>query len=201
MPERDIDDSESLGRKPSIYKKKIIILLVVLLVVVMGTALFFTMEVPQRLRYSLDGMVNFGEDDYEISDADIGKACSFVVSGDSVGAGDLTVMEFAGGTKLVLKEVTRDEFGYILTIQSVGVSSFEGGQIVVLADGPDRAIETESGSITLAKKGSDGIVKDASLYYYYLYPDQSIPAEEFDKLVIPVTIEAEDMNMRSFSRR
>ena len=79
----------------------------------------------------------------------------------------------------------------------MGTFEFDGGQIL-LPDGPDRVIETEAGSVTLAIRGIDSGGKNAIRFSFYLYPDPDISAEEFDLLLIPVTFEAEDMTLRLF---
>jgi hypothetical protein len=74
----------------------------------------------------------------------------------------------------------------------VGTFEFDGGQILLL-DGPDRVIETEADSVTLAIRGIDSGGKNAIRFSFYLYPDPDISAEEFDLLLIPVNRTAHNM--------
>jgi len=154
----------------------------------------------ERVRYAMDGFPVFSTDSLKAQDFEISKTCSFQVSRDYVGAGDVTVRELGLGEKLILTNVKRDDEGYILDITSVGTFEFDGGQILLL-NGPDRVIETAVGSVTLAIRGIDSGGKNAIRFPFYLYPDPDISAEEFDLQLIPVTFEAEGMTLRLFSRK
>lgn len=187
------------NREARMSKRKVFVILAVVCALLIGAAVFFANDGPERVRYARYGFPVFSMDPNKTQDLEISKTCSFQVSRDSVGVEDMTVLELGFGGKLVLTDVKRDETGYILYITSVGVFEFDGGQILLL-NCPDRVIETEAGSVTLAIRGRDSDGKNAIRFSFYLYPDSDISAEELDLLVIPVTFEAEDMTLRIFSR-
>ncbi|MBN1775779.1 MAG: hypothetical protein JW817_04870, partial [Clostridiales bacterium] len=118
---------------------------------------------------------------------------------------DEIIFETNSGLKLILNYITLQEYpypskeiSYELKVTSVGKSTYEYGEILILSDGPDKFYETDVGTVVFQKTGNNSIVDDAIVYFYSVYSDNEISAADMAKLDINLIID--DITIRSYQK-
>lgn len=167
--------------------------IVVIVSCVLICLLIIGFSIPDRIRYSIDGMGAF---DTKYSKRKEALSIQELELDFSVYDKEpITIYKWNDNIKLVLENITYKGDSYRFEIVSIGDSTFEGGAIIQFDTVEDSYIDIEDGEqLVFQYMGCEDIENDTIKYYFELYPwDESFDVKKFASLKIAVPIKSADL--------
>jgi len=181
--------------------KKIIILAGVVVLLALAAVVITQLDVPEKIKYSMNRMGSFDPDRYHIEYSDVTEKCIFSINDKTLSSAmPITILELADGAKLIIESIVYEGNLYNVKIVSVGQSTFDGGSIILVPDAPDITIETDVGTVVFGKMGTNRIIKDSLDYAFWLYAIND-DISNSDMAAIDVEIQLTGLTLKSYTRK